>query len=150
MLMLPVFDLVKEAASHLGKTRTAVAKDMNLKDPGPIKWCGWFVRMCGSRYGISFGSSNTSSQLTAPNGVYEFKCGTPRIGDVLFIQPKNENGISHVGLCEKVENGIIYSIEGNMTGSVDNSTVRRASYNRDTGDGGSWGKILKFGATLEF
>ena len=151
---MSVSKLIDVAKESVGKDAQGAADFFRVSKPIG-NWCAWFVRMCGKEAGISFGSSDEAKNVTAPYGVFKFVAGAagttknkPRAGDVLFIQPQNQNGISHVGICEEIVGGTIYSIEGNMSGSAtQNSTVKRASYSLDTGDGDTWGTIINFGAT---
>lgn len=74
------------------------------------------------------------------------------VADILYIQPSGSSGVSHVGIFDSVSTtGNITAIEGNMSGQSgswnNTSTVRRGSYNYNTGDGGNWGRIIAFEAT---
>ena len=155
---MSVTNLVKHAKACHGYTLQKCADYFGVTNP-KIDWCGWFARMCGSRTDVNmdFGSSNVAADLKGIKGNFAFKSGAqgttankPKVGDLLFIQPKGQTQIKHVGICSSVDpNGKIKSYEGNMSGVSDNwintSTVKEASYDYNTGDGGDWGKIINYG-----
>ena len=39
-------------------------------------------------------------------------------GDIIFFDWENDGHSDHVGIVEKCENGIVYTIEGNSTGDM--------------------------------
>ena len=39
---------------------------------------------------------------------------TPKVADIIFFDWNNNGVIDHVGFVEKVENGYVYTIEGNV------------------------------------
>ena len=45
-------------------------------------------------------------------------------GDIIFFDWEVDGQVNHVGIVEKVENNIIYTIEGNST----NDTCRKKQY----------------------
>lgn len=49
---------------------------------------------------------------------------TPAPGDIIFFDWQNDGISDHVGIVEKVENGTVYTIEGNST----NDECRQNSY----------------------
>ena len=96
-----------------------------------VEWCACFVSWCANECGyIQDGS--IPSFASCPVGVSWFKshgqwCDgsyIPNPGDIIFFDWKDpktglQNGIAdHVGIVEKVENGCIYTIEGNAGDSV--------------------------------
>ncbi len=145
--------LISTATACKGKNLAQCATYFGVSNPN-VAWCAWFVRMCGSKNSMNFGSSNLAKELKGTKGNFQFKAGAsgttsnkPKVGDLLFIQPSGTTGINHVGICTSVDtNGNIKSIEGNMSGSTSTSTVKEATYNYNTGDGGSWGKIINYGS----
>lgn len=46
-------------------------------------------------------------------------------GDIIFFDWDNDNSADHVGIVEKMENGTVYTIEGNTSGD----TCKANSYN---------------------
>lgn len=51
-------------------------------------------------------------------------------GDIIFFDwaDSNDGKADHVGIVEKVENGIVYTIEGNTTGDM----CKENNYNKDS------------------
>ena len=151
---MSVINLVDHAAACEKMTLQECANHFSVSNPN-INWCAWFVRMCGSQSNVNmnFGSSNVPADLKGIKGNFEFKAGAqgttankPKVGDLLFIQPINTVGINHVGICCGVDpNGNITSWEGNMSGSISTSTVKKASYPYNSGNSSSWGKIINYG-----
>ena len=39
-------------------------------------------------------------------------------GDIIFFDWDNDNSADHVGIVEKMENGTVYTIEGNTSGDT--------------------------------
>lgn len=62
--------------------------------------------------------------LTHRSGTY-----TPKAGDLIFF---GNNASQHIGIVEKCENGVVYTIEGNHSNTVDRVT-------RPLGNGNIWG-----------
>ncbi len=92
----------------------------------PAAWCDAFVDWCFYRaYGISNakgllgGDFNdytpTSAQLYKDKGAYHKS--NPQPGDQIFFH--NGKQIYHTGLVIKVENGRVYTVEGNTSGGAD-------------------------------
>lgn len=50
-----------------------------------------------------------------------------KAGDIIFFDWDNNNTADHVGIIEKVENGTIFTIEGNSEGDM----CRRNTYRND-------------------
>lgn len=46
-------------------------------------------------------------------GRWKDRSYTPSLGDIIFFDWDSDQKADHVGIVEKVENGIIYTIEGN-------------------------------------
>lgn len=96
-----------------------------------VGWCACFVSWCANECGyIQDGS--IQSFASYPVGVRWFKshgqwCDgsyIPNPGDIIFfdwIEPstgRQDGNADHVGIVEKVENGCIYTFEGNAGDSV--------------------------------
>lgn len=87
-------------------------------------WCASFVSWCMAQ---TFGSSNPLKHTEAVQGimdqakaagVYALKENyTPKPGDIIIFK---SNGASHTGIVTKVENGRVYTIEGNTSDQVKN------------------------------
>ena len=57
-------------------------------------------------------------------GQWQTKEYVPKEGDIIFFDWEEDGQVNHVGIVEKVENNIIYTIEGNST----NDTCRKKQY----------------------
>lgn len=93
-------------------------------------WCAMFVSWCADQAGISqdiikkFASCTTGFRWFDSIGESTRDHITPNKGDIIFfIWTYGEATPDHVGLVEKVENGKVYTIEGNR-----NDRVGRYSY----------------------
>ena len=49
---------------------------------------------------------------------------SPKPGDIIFFDWEPDGSPNHVGIVEKVENGKVYTVEGNST----DDTARRKEY----------------------
>ena len=110
-------------------------------------WCAWFVRQCGKKAGLDFGSSNWVSDLKSVLGNVDFsEQNKPKVGDLAFIINAGQTAIGHVGIVVSIKNGKIYTVEGNMSNNdIYKSMVKQGEYALDTGDGESWGTFSKIG-----
>ena len=90
-----------------------------------VEWCACFVSWCADQCGYidtgiipRFSSCTEGSKRFKERGLWRDKNYIPNPGDIIFFDWDNEttgqNGLpDHVGIVEKVENGIIHTIEGN-------------------------------------
>ena len=100
-----------------------------------VDWCACFVSWCADRCGYidagiipKFASCSAGAQWFKACGQWQENGYIPRPGDlVLFDWDKEDGGqngaMDHVGIVERVENGVIYTIEGNS-----GDACRRRSY----------------------
>ena len=82
-------------------------------------WCAMFVSWCANKAGIS--TSIIPKHSACVSGANTFKSWgcwasrdsgyVPKSGDIIYFN--YDGGINHVGIVERVENGIVYTIEGN-------------------------------------
>lgn len=95
-----------------------------------VEWCAIFVSWCSEQCGmLQDGSMPKFENVTV--GMNWFKernqwlpRGTvPNEGMIIFFDWNNDNHCDHVGMVEKAENGIVYTVEGNS-----NDEVRRNTY----------------------
>lgn len=96
---------------------------------GRVSWCACFVSWCADQNGLissgavlKFAYCPTGVQWFQSQGKWRDRGYTPTAGTIIFFDwPKNggPDGISdHVGIVEKCENGVVYTIEGNSSDSV--------------------------------
>ena len=86
-----------------------------------VEWCCVFVSWVANQNGVL--NTKIPKFIWVKKGVdfyrekgwlYFPKEYTPRMGDIIFFDWNNNGVIDHVGIVEKVENGYVYSIEGNV------------------------------------
>ena len=92
-----------------------------------VEWCGCFVSWCAAQCGIldssipKFAYCPTAVRWFQDNGAWQSRDYTPAPGDVIFfdwLKDGRRDGVAdHVGIAERVENGLIYTIEGNVNDS---------------------------------
>lgn len=95
-----------------------------------VEWCACFVSWCADQCGyIESGVLPKFSGCTSQGvpwfkerGQWQDNTYIPNPGDIIFFNWDGDSLIDHVGIVEKVENGKIYTIEGNSNDScVQNS-----------------------------
>lgn len=93
-----------------------------------VDWCAIFVSWCANECGYldagvipKFAGCITGSQWFKDRGLWQDRNYEPRPGDLIFFDWDDPGGFSgpqdglcdHVGIVEKVENGVVYTVEGN-------------------------------------
>ena len=101
------------------------------------QWCSMFVSFCAGSCGFEDLVKKTAS---CDEGMNWFKSKSlwqsrgsgyePKPGDfIYFTWENNPNDAQHVGIVEKVEGGVVYTIEGNTGGGgIYNTKVSKKSY----------------------
>ena len=96
---------------------------------GRVEWCACFVSWCANECGY-IDTGIIPKYAGCVNGVQWFKdrgqwmdgSAEPAPGMIIFFDWDDENGqdglSDHIGIVEKVENGRVYTIEGNSGDSV--------------------------------
>ena len=96
---------------------------------GRVEWCACFVSWCANECGY-IDTGVIPQYAGCVNGVQWFKdrgqwmdgSAEPAPGMIIFFDWDDENGqdglSDHTGIVEKVENGRVYTIEGNSGDSV--------------------------------
>lgn len=88
-------------------------------------WCAMFVSYVLDSVGVSqeiapkFASCSAGFNKFTQMGVATKEKITPQKGDIIFFVWQVGNTADHVGLVEKVENGKVYTIEGNRSDKVE-------------------------------
>lgn len=96
-----------------------------------VEWCATFVSWIANEIGYiesgiipKFSSVRNGVEWFKMNGQWNDSSFIPKTGTIIFFD-WNQDGIpNHVGIVEKVEDGMIYTIEGNS-----NNMVKRVRYN---------------------
>lgn len=93
-----------------------------------VDWCAIFVSWCADQCGYieagvvpKFAGCVQGSRWFKERGLWQDRSYTPNPGDIIFFDWHDPDGFSgpqdgvpdHVGIVEKVENGQVYTIEGN-------------------------------------
>lgn len=90
---------------------------------GIVEWCACWVSWCGAQCGYidtgvipKFASCRVGAQGFKDRGQWQDNGYIPKSGDIIFFD-WIANGITgtadHVGIVEKVDENIIYTVEGN-------------------------------------
>ena len=93
-----------------------------------VEWCACFVSWCANESGYieagiipKFSGCVGGSNWFKDRGLWQDNSYEPRPGDIIFFDWDDPDGFSgpqdglpdHVGIVERVENGIVYTVEGN-------------------------------------
>ncbi|BDF69314.1 hypothetical protein CE91St41_02950 [Oscillospiraceae bacterium] len=90
-----------------------------------VDWCACFVSWCANECGYldtgvipKFASCSIGVQWFQDRGIWQDNGYEPRPGDLIFFDWDDEDTgqdsvPDHVGIVEKVEDGIVYTVEGN-------------------------------------
>ena len=91
-----------------------------------VEWCACFVSWCANECGYietgvipKFAACVNGEAWFRERGLWQDNSYEPRAGDIIFFDWDDEDsggqdGVTdHVGIVEKVENGTIYTVEGN-------------------------------------
>ena len=92
-----------------------------------VDWCACFVSWCANECGYidagvipKFAGCSNGVQWFKDRGLWQDNSYEPRPGDIIFFDWDNkgssgpQDGLpDHVGIVENVENGIVYTVEGN-------------------------------------
>lgn len=97
-----------------------------------VEWCACFVSWCANQCnyierGIipKFASCQNEGIVWFKNhGLWKEKDFIPKQGDIIFFDWESDGKSDHVGIVEEVENGKVYTIEGNSNGD----TCRQKEY----------------------
>ena len=97
-----------------------------------VEWCACFVSWCANEAGYieigvipKFAGCCNGVDWFRERGQFQDNSYMPNPGDIIFFDWDSPNGSSgpqdgladHVGIVEKVENGIVYTVEGNTSDS---------------------------------
>lgn len=95
---------------------------------GRVEWCACFVSWCGAQCGYieagvipKYAGCVWVVQWFQERGLWQDNSYEPRPGDIIFFDWDSPGGASgpqdgeadHTGIVEKVENGRVYTVEGN-------------------------------------
>lgn len=96
-----------------------------------VEWCACFVSWVANQTGYidagvipKFAGVQTGIDWFKLMGQWKEPGFTPKPGDIIFFDWENDGKPNHVGIVEKVENGRVYTVEGNST----DDTCRQKDY----------------------
>lgn len=87
---------------------------------GRVEWCACYVSWCADQCGYiesgiipKFSLCSDGADWFKGNGQWQDRSYEPQAGDIIFFDWENDGGTDHVGIVEKCENGVVYTVEGN-------------------------------------
>ena len=88
---------------------------------GRVEWCACFVSWCADQCGYIeagiipkfAGCQSQGIPWFKDRGQWQDNSYTPKAGDIIFFDWEDDGASDHVGIVEKVENGTVYTVEGN-------------------------------------
>ena len=87
---------------------------------GRVEWCACFVSWCADQCGYiesgiipKFAGCVDGANWFKGNGQWQDRNYEPQAGDIIFFDWEGDGETDHVGIVEKCENGVIYTVEGN-------------------------------------
>ena len=85
-----------------------------------VEWCAIFVSWCADQCGYLDAGVLPKMEGVRPyvdwfleHGQWQGRDYEPSPGDIIFFDWESDGLADHVGIVEKVENGLIYTVEGN-------------------------------------
>ncbi len=95
-----------------------------------VEWCACFVSWCANECGYiesgvipKFAGCVQGSNWFKERGLWQDGSFTPSAGHIIFFDWEGDGETDHVGIVERVENGTVYTVEGNS-----GDTCRQNSY----------------------
>ena len=99
--------------------------------PYRVEWCVIFVSWCADQCGYLDEGVLPKMEGVLPlvdwfreRDQWQYRDYEPNPGDLIFYDWENDGIADHVGIVERVENGLIYSVEGN----VDDRCIENSHY----------------------
>ena len=87
---------------------------------GRVEWCACFVSWCADQCGYiesgiipKFSGCVDGANWFKGNGQWQDRNYEPQAGDIIFFDWEGDGETDHVGIVEKCENGVVYTVEGN-------------------------------------
>lgn len=117
----------KDSGGNIRKYRTAVTGPGENPDLAE-SWCADFASWLWKEAGVPWGPEGKGDDYTPTMVELAKKTGTwkaqdPQPGDMVFIDWQGGEGVDHVAIVEKVENGKVHTIAGN-----ESERIKAASY----------------------
>ena len=87
---------------------------------GRVEWCACFVSWCADQCGYiesgiipKFAGCVDGANWFKGNGQWQDRNYEPQTGDIIFFDWEGDGETDHVGIVDKCENGVVYTVEGN-------------------------------------
>ena len=87
---------------------------------GHVEWCACFVSWCANECGYidsgvipKFAGCANGVQWFKDRGQWQDNSFEPEAGQIIFFDWECDSEVDHVGIVEKCENGVVYTVEGN-------------------------------------
>ena len=87
---------------------------------GRVEWCACFVSWCADQCGYiesgiipKFAGCVDGANWFKGNGQWKDRNYEPQAGNIIFFDWEGDGETDHVGIVEKCENGVVYTVEGN-------------------------------------
>ena len=87
---------------------------------GRVEWCACFGSWCADQCGYiesgiipKFAGCVDGANWFKGNGQWQDRNYEPQAGDIIFFDWEGDGETDHVGIVEKCENGVVYTVEGN-------------------------------------
>ena len=87
---------------------------------GRVEWCACFVSWCADQCGYiesgiipKFAGCVDGANWFKGNGQCQDRNYEPQAGNIIFFDWEGDGETDHVGIVEKCENGVVYTVEGN-------------------------------------
>ena len=100
-----------------------------------VEWCACFVSWVANQAGYiesniipKFSGCQNGIDWFKAMGQWQEKGYVPKSGDIIFFDWEVDGKVNHVGIVEKVENGKIYTVEGNSNDDM----CRQKEYSIDS------------------
>lgn len=85
-----------------------------------VEWCACFVSWCADQAGYidagiipKFSACTSGEAWFKSKGLWKDKTYEPKAGDIIFFDWQGDGKTDHVGIVDRVENDIVYTVEGN-------------------------------------
>lgn len=95
------------------------------------EWCACFVSWCGEQSGLiesgimpKFSLCSDGMAWFQSHGKWQNAGSTPVSGDIVFFDWGGDGVADHVAIVEKCEGGVVYTVEGNTSTTMNGNSVR--------------------------
>lgn len=90
-----------------------------------VEWCACFVSWCAEQCGYieggfipKFAGCVSGANWFKERNQWQDRNYEPTAGDIIFFDWEGDGSTDHVGIVEKCENGVVYTVEGNSGDAV--------------------------------